>query len=147
LTLYNEVYKRFLRKVTDFRISELFVNSPSDADDRLQGWLESAIIKFQRCKTNLSDRNDTSKQFNNTLSDYEKEILSVLMLVEWIEPEVNHILDMTRELSDTDFKIHSAKDNLEAKKKLLIKHQEDADRLIIAYGFDVSLLSGLQDLG
>lgn len=147
MTPYDKIYSRFLRKITDFRMSELFQTTPSVADDRLLGWMESAIVKFQRSKIDLSNRDDTLSQFNNTVPDYEQEIICLLMLVEWFYPEVNDILDMKRVLSDTDFRLHAADRHLSAKQSLLSRFQEDTSYMITNYTYDKALIDGFANLG
>ena len=49
----------------------------------------SAIPKFRRCKTDLSLRDDDVLAFKADLLDIEKEILALLMVNEWLEPQIN----------------------------------------------------------
>lgn len=52
-------------------------------------WLSAAIPKFRRCKTDLSQRDDELLEFNNDLLENEIEILALLMVNEWLEPQIN----------------------------------------------------------
>ena len=135
-TPFSDIYERFLRKITDYRLAELIQNDFNAADNRMYGWLESAIPKFSKCNTDLSDRDETNKQFNNDLTDYEEEILSLLMVVEWLEPEVKSIMDMKNLLYNNDFKTYSTANLLKEKKDLLESAIERSDKMIVQYTFD-----------
>lgn len=89
MTSYETVYNRFLAKITDFELPAL---SEEDFDNMLYGFLVSAISKFVRCKSDLSLRDDENQQFSATLADIEIEILSLLMVAAWLEPQVNSVL-------------------------------------------------------
>lgn len=89
MTSYEAIYNRFLTKITDY---ELAFVPEEDMELMLHGWLLSAIAKFRKCASNLSDRDDEQKCFNINLVDEEIEILSLLMISEWIEPQLNSVL-------------------------------------------------------
>ena len=95
-TTYEESYERFGRKVTDFDLAEM-LNSDDDETQQfvaqmLFGYLEASIAKFKKCATDLSDRNDEAGEFNSTLEEIEKEILAMMMVTEWLEPQLNSTL-------------------------------------------------------
>lgn len=89
MTSYSTIYNRFAQKITDYKLIEL---SDQDVSMMLKGWLTSAISKFRRCKTDLSKRDDEIEMFDSDLLDIEIEILSLLMVSEWIEPQLNSVL-------------------------------------------------------
>ena len=68
MTSYGEIYEIFSQKITDYKLLEL---SDNDVREMLHGWMISAIAKFKRCKTDLSDRNDELYRFNSDLLDTE----------------------------------------------------------------------------
>lgn len=63
--------------------------SDEDVQEMMQLWLNSAIAKFRRCENDLSQRDDEIQTFNTTLNDMEIEILALLMVNEWLEPQIN----------------------------------------------------------
>ena len=89
MTLYSAIYKKFLNKISDVKLLEL---SDTDIQEMLHEWLTSAIAKFRRCKNDLSNRDEVLESFNIDLLDIEIEILAVLMVHEWLEPQLNSTL-------------------------------------------------------
>jgi len=133
-TPYANIYNRFLQKIkNDYVLSATYQSSITDFESLLLGWLKSAIPKFKKCQNNLTDRNDTSQQFNSTLTEEEEEILSGLTLYEWTTKEVNNILDIQGKLNDTDFKLYAEANNLRAKLVWQDNIKQENDRLIISY--------------
>ena len=135
-TPYSEVFDLFLASIQDYRINRLYEKSEKDMEKYLIPFLIKAITNFRKCKTDLEDRDDTSKVFNQTLSTDEKVILSNLMVVEWLTKEVNDILGMKLFLQDTDFKTYSQSQNLKEKRELLTTMKEMVDKQIVQYSYN-----------
>ena len=142
-TTYDEIYSIFSMKTTDYMLDKIYVASASSYKNYLKPWLISAISKFIICDQDLTDRNDTTQTFNITLTDLEKEILANLMVIEWTSKEVHNIMELRRDLSDTDFKRSSEALNLRAKKELLNDTRESVDKLITQYDYYVTDLSDI----
>ena len=87
-TPYSMVYERALAKITDY---DLAFMPEENFQLMLRGWLQSAISKFRKCVSDLSDRDDELVTFNIDLEDEEIEILAMLMVGEWLEPQVNSV--------------------------------------------------------
>lgn len=143
-TPFSNIYTRFLRKITDYKLSNIMVTSPIIGDSRLYGWLDSATTKFDECKSDLSDINVVLKQFNSTLLVKEEEILAHKMLIEWFEPEVNNILAMESLLSDSDFKQYSPANLLSEKQDRLNNIIKVSDRLVSEYDNKIFDYTGLR---
>ena len=135
-TPYSEVFDLFLASIQDYRINRLYEKSVEDMENYLIPFLIKAITNFRKCKTDLEDRDDTNKVFNQTLSTDEKVILSNLMIVEWLTKEVNDILGMKLFLQDTDFKTYSQSQNLKEKRELLTTMKEIVDKQIVQYSYN-----------
>jgi len=135
-TPYSEVFDLFLTSIQDYRINRLYEKSVEDMENYLMSFLIKAIVNFRKCKTDLEDRDDINKTFNQTLSTDEKVILSNLMIVEWLTKEVNDILGMKNYLQDTDFKTYSSAQNLKEKKDLLITMKDIVDKQITQYSYN-----------
>ncbi len=86
MTSYDIIFKRFTQKITDYKLLEL---SDDDVREMMVSWLTSAISKFRRCENDLSQRNDNIQCFSVDLNDSEIEILCLLMIGEWLEPQLN----------------------------------------------------------
>ena len=135
-TPYSEVFDLFLTSIQDYRINRLYEKSVEDMENYLMSFLIKAIVNFRKCKTDLEDRDDTNKVFNQTLSTDEKVILSNLMIVEWLTKEVNDILSLRNFLQDTDFKTYSQANNLKEKRELLTTMKEMVDKQIVQYSYN-----------
>lgn len=83
MTSYDAIYSRFLSSIEDYGLAEL---CEEDFYDTLYGYLKSAIARFRKCQSDLSNRDEEAQCFNEDLLDIEVEILSLLMARAWIEP-------------------------------------------------------------
>jgi len=136
-TSYSNIFERFSMKVQDYNLDKLFLSSVSDWENYILGFLKSAIPRFSKCQQDLTDRTDSSKTFNITLSEMEEEILSLLMVAEWMEKEVRDIKNIRLALNDTGaMKRYSEAQNLREKENSLSNLRERADKLIVEYSFN-----------
>jgi hypothetical protein len=137
-TPYEEIYERFTPKITDFYFSSL---SDGEVEEYLETFLKSSIIKFRYC-AKLSDRDDTLQQFNKDLTDEEKEILSVLMSVEYLTPKLltDELLKQT--LNSKDYSLYSQANQIKELRELRDRYQQEANNLMILYTFNNSKLDG-----
>ena len=87
-TSYEAIYNRALSKLTDY---DLAFMPTEDLQAMLHGWLLSAIAKFRKCENDLSSRDEELGTFNVDLVDEEVEILALLIVCEWLEPQVNSV--------------------------------------------------------
>lgn len=133
MTPYFNVYKRFLRKITDYGLAEL---SNENMEDIMNGYLDSAISLFVKCKKDLSNRDDEKQTFNEDLTDTEQEIIAKLLVVEWIEPQINSIMNLQPILNDHDFETYSQANFLKVKLELKTDLKSELDNLIVNYTYD-----------
>lgn len=132
MTSYEVVYNRFAQKITDYDLSML---SEEDLAATLFGYLISAISKFKRCKSDLSDRDDTALEFNVDLLDSEIEILALMMVVEWIEPQLNSSLITSQFFGGKDEKFFAQSNQLEKLMALKESTAKTARKLIRNYTY------------
>lgn len=104
MTSYDEIYDRATRRMTDFDLAEM---SDVDLVDTLHGYLIGAISQFRRCKNDLSNRDDELGRFNADLLDVEKEILAIMMVRQWLQPQLNSVLLTAQVFSDKEQKYYS----------------------------------------
>ena len=83
-TPYENVYRGFLNRVSDFNLAEL---DDYTLNEMLKGWLNSAIVKV-RTSSDLS-HDDDNETFNNDLSDFDIELLSMGMTIAWLDQTLN----------------------------------------------------------
>ncbi len=129
-TPFSEVFDVFLRKISDYS----FINLTSDEMDQLlSDYLISAIPKFNKCKTDLSARD--SAQFQNTLTDEEKEILGTIMIDEWLRPQIFSIELLKQSLGSKDWQLYSQANHLKELRELRKDVQNEIDSMLISYSY------------
>lgn len=116
-TEFSQIYRLFLNSISnDYRLKQLFEDAPKVANDLLNTWLVKAMAKFVDCKYDLGKVSDTQTEtFSVDLSLTEQVILSDLMLLEWMEYNINNIVQMSLSVQDRDFKTHAEERNLSGK--------------------------------
>lgn len=101
MTSYETIYNRALNKLED---PQLLMMPEEDLEEMLHGYLLSAIAKHRKCEHDLSDRDEELKQFNSDLSDLEIEILSILVLREWISQRLYSVTNVLQVFSGKETK-------------------------------------------
>ncbi|ASA22751.1 hypothetical protein [Paenibacillus donghaensis] len=132
-TPFSKIFERFQQKIQDYTIDQIYMSSVEAYENYLTGFLKSGLVKFFHCKQDLLSRDDSTREFVVDLTELEQEILGNLMLVEWLEKEVNNIMEMRLAISSGDFKRYSESQNLKEKSNLRDKSQENADYLMMQY--------------
>ena len=108
-TPYETIYNRVLSKIEDPILAML---PEEDLENMLHGYLMSAIAKHRKCEHDLSDRDDELKQFNFDLSDLEIEILSILMVREWISVQLHSVVNTLQVFGGKEEKFYSQSSHL-----------------------------------
>lgn len=121
MTSYETIYNRFLAKITDYKILEM---EDEDVKIMLKEWMFSAIANFLTCQSDLSKRDDVLEEFEESLTDLEVEILSILMVSEWLAPQLNSVLLTKQLITGKDEKFYSQQAHL----KELLELQATSDR-------------------
>lgn len=99
-------------------------------------YLKGAITNFSECKVDLSDRNDTTLVFNQTLSNKEIEILALGMILEWLRPQINRLTLLKQALSSSDFRLSSQSSHLDSLLKLKKEIKSELDQKIVEYTYN-----------
>jgi hypothetical protein len=99
-TPYSDIYDIYSGMYSDF---EFLLLTPETQENILEGWLISAVGEFDKCKQDLSNRDETLKQFNVDLTDSEIKILAKYMLCEWLSPKLYTVENLKNHLSTKDF--------------------------------------------
>jgi hypothetical protein len=129
-TPYSEVYDLHSGMYSDYEFLQLI---PIDQEEILEGWLLNSIAWFDNCKEDLLDRDDTLKQFNNTLSDKVKSILAKGMIVEWLNPKLYNTENLKNHMSSKDFNLYSPANILKEIRETHDKAERSANREKNAY--------------
>ena len=104
MTQYSTLYEKCLSKIEDPTLAML---PEEDLEEMLHGYLMSAIAKHRKCEHDLSDRDEELKQFNFDLSDLEIEILSILMVREWISQRLHSVTTVMQTFSGKETNFYS----------------------------------------
>lgn len=116
-TKFDEIYKLFLNGISnDYRIKKMFEEDVEVAEDMLLTWLTKAVTYFNDCLQDLENNFDeANSRFTLSLTLTEKVILADLMLLVWMEWNINNITQMNLSLQDSDFNRHAETQNLRGK--------------------------------
>lgn len=131
-TPYSKIYDRALAKITDY---DLAFMPDADFQLMLKGWLHSAIAKFRKCASDLSDRDDELATFNVDLVDEEIEILGLLVVGEWLEPQVNSVNVTLQMFGGKEEKYYSQSSHLATIKALRDDTRTEARKLMRDYTY------------
>jgi len=131
-TPYSKIYDRALAKLTDYDLAYL---PEEDFQLMLRGWLVSSISKFRKCEANLSDRDDELEVFNSDLKDEEIEILALLVVGEWLEPQVNSVTLTRQFFGGKEEKFFAQANQLDAIKTLRDETRTEARKLMRDYTY------------
>ena len=131
-TPYSIVYDRALAKLTDY---DLAFMPDDDLQLMLRGWLKSAIAKFRKCASDLSDRDDELNTFNVDLVDEEIEILAMLVVAEWLEPQVNSVLLTHQMFGGKEEKFYAQANHLDQLRSLLADSENKVRSMLRDRGY------------
>jgi hypothetical protein len=143
-TPFSTVFQRFLNKVTDSNLASL---PTENLESIMTDYLQSAIVRFRKCKKDIKNIDLTLQQFNVDLSLDEIEILANWMKFEWVDQQVNRIELLRQSLSSKDFAMYSQANHLQALLSLKDVTSRDVLRLMKYYSYDNNDLSGLSNHG
>ena len=136
MTSYDTIFDRFTQKITDYKLLKL---SDNDVRQMMCGWMNSAISKFRRCENDLSQRDDEIQTFLVDLLDIEIEIIALLMVSEWLEPQLNSELYTSQFFGGKEEKFYAQANQLD--KLITLKHKTDiaAKKLMRDYGYQKAI--------
>ena len=91
MTSYAEIFELALREIDDSSLAQL---SEKELSNELYGWLEGAIIKLPKLKSETSDRDSFGASnikllgFTKNLSDVAKGALALGIKRQWLAPQI-----------------------------------------------------------
>jgi hypothetical protein len=136
-TSFSQIFDSFTMLASDYKLTILFNQSPTDFATYLSGWLLPAIQEFGVCDQDLSY--DTSTQtFTSTLTDKNIIVLARLMEKYWLQKTVDDLLQINLHVLDKDFRMASESANLQAKKSRLNDLKEELSQMLVKYSIDYS---------
>lgn len=148
-TVITSVYRRFLNKISDYNFS-LVNNEKEVIEDNLLQLYMSATPKFPQCRkdlgTNYLDIGDVPSgeyiTIKSNLTSLEQEIISKLMLIEYLRPVIikNEVIEQV--LGDSDFNLYSQANHLNQLQSLYNTMKKEVNSDISKYSF---LRDGIYD--
>lgn len=120
MTPLSEVYDSFLQKITDFDILKL---EEEDFLNECFQLLKSSVARFT-----VSDDiyiAEQSSEFNRVLTSLEIDILSLGMVLAWVEPKINNIALYKMKLSSKDYKSFSQANHIKEMREIKSQAQKD----------------------
>jgi hypothetical protein len=139
-TPFDSIFQRFLNKVTDSQLASL---PTENLESIMTEFLQSAIVRFRKCKQDLKNFDLNTQQFNADLTLEEIEILSLWMVYEWLNQQINRIELLKQSLSSKDYAMYSQANHLQALTSLRQITQNDVYTLMKYYSYDNNDLTGL----
>lgn len=142
-TTYEKIYNKFAASITDYSLYELLQSDEPQVqefvDNMLLGYLTSAIAKFYKCTKDLSDRDDDMKSFHIVLDDIEIEILGLMMVNEWIEPQLNSTLYTNQFIGGSTEKFYAQSSQLGQLRALEERSRNKTRKMIRDYTYQTSM--------
>lgn len=138
-TPFTDVYDIFLSQISD----PTYLSIP-ETDEFNYRYLLNSIPKFRRCVKDLSDRDEINGIFNVTLSDEEKLILGILMVTEYLNPQIVSINNLKQVMTNRDFQVTSQAAHLKELMDLRKMKLDEVNKLIIDYTYNNNDMSGLK---
>lgn len=136
-TPFSLIFELFLQKVADYDLGGMI---PEDMDYNMSRWLRSACTKFSiDCKQNVLDKSFITQVFTADLTELEQEIVSGLMIIEWLSPKINTSMLLKQSATDKDFKLYSQANHIDQLIKLRDSAQESVNSLIMRYSYQGAL--------
>lgn len=132
-TSFDEIIDIALVTVRDYKLDKLFNQSEQNFITYCDGFLVSAIPNFTQCQQSLS-YNLENREFEVTLTELEKRILSDLWVIAWWEKELQDASQIQAKLQvSSSFTSHSAAQNLKEKATYLDGLREKVRQKITDY--------------
>ena len=123
---YSDIFSRFLLKVTDYNLAQ---TDEYLANEMMAQWLHSALSYpyVSRMFASIIADDDVEEieyELKNPTSEeadqeFVEEIFASGMVIQWIKPQVNSVLNTQQILSNSEQKFYSQANQLEVLQELL----------------------------
>lgn len=132
VTTYSDVYELVLSLISSYKIDDIYVKDGEDGIETfLMPYLKIASGELENSAgIDISDRDDSLRQFNFKLSDGKQLIIAKYIIIGYLSKETHNIMQMQLHLQDGDFKTYAEKNNLDGKLNALYLLKEEV-------GYDV----------
>lgn len=143
ITTFAEIYARFSNKITDYILLEL---SDQDAVDLMYGYLVGAIAKLRDVRAGSFEYTDDNVWMNedgeeeivgphflNALIETEKALLTLGMIEEWLDPQINSVLNTRQFISSKETNFFAQHNHLNGLIHLQKETKHERDYLLTQY--------------
>lgn len=141
-TKYEDIYERYRARVRNY---DLLDYDSAVVNEIQLDLLNLSISDFEDvCVKDLSDRDDGLLLFNIDLSNREKDILALGMVLHFVEPYVYNTDSLRNALNTKDFSLYSPANLLEKMTELMTTTERRLKHEINLYSFrngDISKLT------
>lgn len=135
-TTFEAIYNSFYSKVTDFDLADMLEDSASTF---LFDLLKQAVARFNsNLGTTSFEMNHAESQFTADLTDLEIDIISEIMVENWLKPKLNNSELLRNRLSTKDFSQFSPANLLNAVRESFNLAHSRSESLINKYTFMVN---------
>lgn len=111
-TPYSDIYDKATKTLQSYTFASL---PQATFENFFRAWLDEAVsVYFIDCETDLTDVNETTKQFNNTLTSREQWILAYSICLSWLSFNINNEQKLVDKIGDRDYLVHSPANLLKA---------------------------------
>lgn len=135
-TPYEDVFKRFKKRIEDKDLPNF---NEDDQIEMLTDWLDTAIGYIEldglKIQNDLSNRDNDLQEFSADLSNSEKEIIAMYMVVAWYEPKINSLETTLMFIGSKDEKWTAQKDQLAMQKEKRDYWRLEARKYFRNYGY------------
>lgn len=142
-TPYSDIINSFIMKIEGYKLLTLF---PENREDIIMFYLNSAKSKFyKKCKHNLLDVDTENNTFLDTLTIDEIDILSEIMIVEWLSPQIYNDELLESRLNTKEFTEYSPAKLIE---QINIVYKESKKRvkyMIVQYTYEYGNIRNLNE--
>lgn len=139
---YEEIQSAFLAKITDYQILEL---SNVEIQELMSDWLSAACSRpyirrlFSSFTNNADDEMIAFELFNpndeDADKDYVKEVLAKAMTIEWLEPKVKSLINISQMFGGKEQKFFAQSNHLSTLETLLNETKTETRKLIRDRGY------------
>lgn len=133
-TPYSKIKKRYLRKITDYKLSFF---TDAQKDEIILELLDSACGEFERlCKHDLNNRDENVEEFTEDLTSNEITILSELMVNEWLKPFANSEDLLVKHMTTRDYAEYANSNQMNSVSSIATKSEIKCDKLLKNYSYN-----------
>lgn len=134
-TSFDSVIDMALIVIRDYKLDNLYEQSPEDFKCVLDGYMLKGLPKFEtQCLKSLDYDIDT-REFIENLDNEEIDILADLTVISWYTDQLQDVLEFKETLNNIDFKRLATGQNLKLRQEYLQQLRQRVKQDIVNYQF------------